>query len=59
MTGKAAGELADMIGSSTETAIRQIGELRDDGILATDGRTIVLADLDRLARIARVGELDQ
>ena len=47
-------DLADLIGTTTETAIRRLGELRRKGIVATRGREIVLRDITRLARIARV-----
>jgi CRP-like cAMP-binding protein len=47
-------ELAEIVGASTETVIRQLSEFRDKGILTTDGRSIVLQDTDRLARIARL-----
>lgn len=47
-------DLADMVGTTTETAIRYLGDLRDRHILSTDGRTIFVDDLDRLARLARL-----
>lgn len=47
-------ELAEMIGASTETTIRQLSEFREQGIVSNSGRRIRLDDADRLARIARV-----
>jgi CRP/FNR family transcriptional regulator len=47
-------ELAEMIGASTETAIRQLGEFRELGIVSTDGRAILVEDSSRLGRIAHV-----
>jgi len=46
-------ELAEMIGASPETAIRQLSEFRAEGIVSTRGRSILVADLTRLARAAR------
>ena len=45
-------DLAEMVGTAPETAIRQLGELRREGILTTRGRTIVVEDLDRLTHVA-------
>jgi CRP-like cAMP-binding protein len=47
-------ELAEMIGASTETTIRQLSEFREQGIVSNSGRRIRLDDPERLARIARV-----
>ena len=47
-------ELAELVGASTETVIRQLAAFRDEGIVATEGRTIGLRDVDRLARIAKL-----
>jgi CRP/FNR family transcriptional regulator len=45
-------ELAELVGTAPETAIRQLGELRREGIVATRGRAIVVQDLARLAHVA-------
>jgi CRP/FNR family transcriptional regulator len=45
-------DLAEMVGAAPETAIRQLGELRREGIVATRGRSIVVEDLARLAHVA-------
>lgn len=49
-------ELAEMIGVSTETAIRLLARLKRQGAVALDGRDIVIADADRLSRVARYDE---
>ena len=47
------GELAEMIGVAEETAIRHLSQLRRRGILSLRGRSIVIKNPDRLARLAR------
>lgn len=51
-------DLADMIGVAVETAIRQLSDLRRRGIVTTRGRSIVVEDTDRLARLARASSTD-
>lgn len=46
-------ELAEMVGVSTETAIRLLAALKRKGAIATEGRDVLIADPDRLARIAQ------
>jgi CRP-like cAMP-binding protein len=50
-------ELAEMIGVSTETAIRLLGKLKRNKMIATDDGEIVIKDLDRLTRLAHHGSL--
>jgi CRP-like cAMP-binding protein len=45
-------ELAEMIGVSTETAIRLISSLKDKRIIEASGRQIVITDPESLSRIA-------
>ena len=45
-------ELAEMIGVSTETAIRLLGKLKQKHVIATDHRDVIVTDPVRLARIA-------
>lgn len=47
-------ELAEIVGASTETVIRQLAEFRNQEIVRTEDRALVLRDVDRLARIARL-----
>jgi len=49
-------ELAEMIGVSTETAIRLLAGLKRKGAIAADKRDVVIADVDRLTRIAQHDE---
>ena len=49
-------ELAEMIGVSTETAIRLLAALKRKGAIRADGRDVVLTDVDRLTRIAQHDE---
>lgn len=45
-------EIAEMIGVSTETAIRLLGRLKQKDVIATDRRQVVIADMEKLTRIA-------
>ena len=49
-------ELADMIGVSTETAIRLLAKLRQKRIVRIERRDIVLADVERLTQVANYDE---
>lgn len=51
-------DLADMVGLSTETAIRLLSKMRRKGAIETDGRELVLRDVERLRRIANYDELE-
>ena len=44
-------ELAQMVGISTETAIRLLGKLKEKQIIASQGRKLVITDPERLARV--------
>lgn len=46
-------DLAQMAGTAVETTIRQISAFRDEGILAAEGRAVVIVDESKLARVAR------
>jgi len=50
-------ELAEMIGVSTETAIRLLGKLKRHRMIATNGHEIVVTDFERLTRLAHNGDL--
>jgi CRP/FNR family transcriptional regulator len=45
-------ELAEMIGVSTETAIRLLGRLKQKRAISTSQRELVIADAEKLGRIA-------
>jgi CRP-like cAMP-binding protein len=49
-------ELADMIGVSTETAIRLLAKLRQKRVVRIERRNIVIADVERLTKIANYDE---
>jgi len=51
-------ELAEMIGVSTETAIRLLGKLKQKRVITVERRDIVITDLDRLTRLAQHDEAD-
>jgi CRP-like cAMP-binding protein len=49
-------DLAGMIGTATETAVRMLTDLKDEGLLTTDrARRVVLLKIDELRRIAILG----
>jgi CRP-like cAMP-binding protein len=51
-------EIAEMIGVSTETAIRLLGKLKRKRLLSAHQRELTITDLDRLTRLATYGSLD-
>jgi CRP-like cAMP-binding protein len=51
-------EIAEMIGVSTETAIRLLAKLKGKQVIAVDRRDIVITDLPQLTRIARHDECE-
>jgi CRP-like cAMP-binding protein len=51
-------ELAEMIGVSTETAIRLLGKLKRKHLLATHQRELTVTDFDRLSRLAGHGSIE-
>ncbi len=46
------GELAAMVGLTPETAMRLLSEFRDEGIVRTDRRQVILVSPERLAALA-------
>ncbi|MBP1684672.1 MAG: putative Fumarate and nitrate reduction regulatory protein [Deltaproteobacteria bacterium] len=50
-------EIAEMIGVSTETAIRLLGRLKRKRAISTSQRELVIADAERLLRIANADSL--
>ena len=51
-------EIAEMIGVSTETVIRLLGGLRRKGLITSRGREIVIADAEKLNRLASLVSID-
>lgn len=47
-------EIANMVGTATESAIRLLSELKEEGLIETKGRQIRLTDARGLQEIARV-----
>ncbi len=47
-------DLANIVGTATETVIRLLSEFKEDNLVKVNGRKIELKDLDGLKRIARV-----
>ncbi len=51
-------ELGDMIGVSTETAIRLLARLKQKRMIQIDRRTVVLTDVQRLTQVANYDETE-
>jgi CRP-like cAMP-binding protein len=51
-------ELAEMVGVSTETAIRLLGKLKQKRAISVDGREVAITDLDKLTKLASCGQID-
>lgn len=47
-------ELANMVGTATESAIRLLSDLKAEGLIATKGRRIRLVEVDDLRKLAAV-----
>lgn len=47
-------EIANLVGTATETAIRLLSELKSEGVVALQGKQIQITDLQRLVRIANI-----
>lgn len=47
-------ELANMVGTATESVIRLLSELKEDSIIESKGRKIKILDAQQLARIGKV-----
>jgi CRP/FNR family transcriptional regulator len=45
-------DLANIVGSATETIIRLLSEFREENLIAINGRKIILKDVKRLKKIA-------
>jgi len=57
--GHSRRDLAEMIGVSTETAIRLLGQLRRTGAIEVNRRELVVLDAEKLMRIAAYPALDR
>ncbi|MCB0484288.1 MAG: winged helix-turn-helix domain-containing protein, partial [Flavobacteriales bacterium] len=47
-------DLANMVGTATETLIRLIHDYKVEGLVETEGRTIKIKDATRLKRLADI-----
>jgi CRP/FNR family transcriptional regulator len=47
-------ELANIVGTATETAIRLLSEFKQDGIIDLIGKKIKILDLARLVKTANI-----
>lgn len=48
-------DIADFACLSTETTVRLLGELKNDGVIDVDGKSIKILDVKRLSEISRLG----
>jgi CRP-like cAMP-binding protein len=46
-------DLANFVGTATETLIRLLKEFKDEGVIATETRKITVIDVKKLENIAR------
>lgn len=49
-------EIANLTGTTTETAIRLLSEFRDDGIIGIDKKKILILDLDKLVHESQLND---
>lgn len=49
-------EIADIVGTAPESAIRMLSELKDENIISSDGRKIMLNDMPALVRAANIND---
>jgi CRP/FNR family transcriptional regulator len=47
-------DLANLVGTATESVIRMLSEFKNDGIIATEGKRIIIKDEAKLAKLARL-----
>jgi len=47
-------EIANLVGTATETAIRLLSDLRNEGVISLEGKKIQIADVNRLIKIANI-----
>lgn len=44
-------DLASLVGTAKETLIRTLADFREEGLIQTDGRTLIVKDVDRLSQL--------
>jgi CRP/FNR family transcriptional regulator len=47
-------EIANLVGTATETAIRLLSDLKNEGVIKLEGKKIQIADVNRLIKIANI-----
>ena len=47
-------EIANLVGTATETAIRLLSDLKNEGVISLEGKKIQIADVNRLIKIANI-----
>jgi CRP/FNR family transcriptional regulator len=47
-------DLANMVGTATETVIRLLSEFKEEGLIAINGRSISLLDIEELQKIGKI-----
>lgn len=47
-------ELAAIVGTATETAIRFVSELKEEKVISQDGKKIIILDEDKLIELANI-----
>ena len=47
-------EIANIVGTATETAIRLLSDLKNEGVIVLDGKKIQIVDVNRLIKIANI-----
>jgi len=45
-------DLASLVGTARENVVRLLGTFKDDGLIETRGRKIIVKDVERLVAIA-------
>lgn len=49
-------DLANMVGTATETVIRLLSEFKEEGLIAVEGRNILVLDTEELKKIGKIYE---
>ena len=49
-------EIANIVGTATETAIRLVSEFKNDGMLSQDGKKIQILDMPKLLKTANIND---
>jgi len=47
-------DLANIVGTATETVIRLLSDFKDDGLVSISGRSITLVDIDGLKKAGKI-----